>query len=287
MLHYPIGFLTLAFILEIYRLRRPSRELHRITGLVIGLSLFSGLLSATLGLLRAGSGGYDPESLGLHRAFGLSIPVLTLLTWVAHIRLGRDENNRCARTGYRALLGAALTVLVVGGHLGGNLTHGSRYLVQNAPQFVKTLLDEETPDASGDVSAVDEKQRYFSETIRPILNAKCLACHGPEKQKGAYRLDKPDSLIKGGESGLAAIQPGDPMRSELVRRILLPTGHDEAMPPEGKAHLSAEEILLLARWIQDGAAIGEAESLQAQTEASRGTPPAARPGSQSAGTAGD
>src|SRR6266508_3792831 len=50
-LHFPIGFITVAFILEIYRLRRPSEELRHVTMLVIWLSLVTGVVSATFGIL--------------------------------------------------------------------------------------------------------------------------------------------------------------------------------------------------------------------------------------------
>jgi len=253
-LHYPIGFLTLAFILELYGVRRPSRELQRITSLVILLSLLSGVAAALLGLMRAGSGSYDARGLGLHRLFGLAIPLLTLLTLFLQLRWRHGgEANRVLRAGYRSLLILSLVALVIGGHLGGNLTHGSKYLVQNAPQFVKALLEDEESGEPGREIVFNTEQNHFVETIQPIFEAKCIACHGPEKQKGAYRLDQTALAFKGGESGLEAIRPKDPMHSELVRRILLPGDHDEAMPPEGKPCLSAEEILLLVRWIQNGA----------------------------------
>ncbi|MBI2947700.1 MAG: hypothetical protein HYY23_08630 [Verrucomicrobia bacterium] len=253
-LHYPIGFLTLAFILELYGWWRPSRELRQITTLVILLSLISGILAATLGLMRAGSGGYDGRSLALHRVFGLAIPLLTLLTLFLQVRWRRGrENNRVVQTGYRTCLILSLVALVIGGHLGGNLTHGAKYLVQNAPQFVKALLEEDESGETEQETTLNADQKLFVETIQPIFEAKCIACHGPEKQKGAYRLDQTAIAFKGGESGLEAIRPKDPLHSELVRRMLLPGDHDEAMPPEGKPCLSAEEILQLVRWIQNGA----------------------------------
>ena len=243
----------MAFLLELYRLRRPSHELHRITTLVILLSLLSGIVAAALGIMRAGTGGYETKTLALHRSFGLSIPILTVLTLLFQIRWSRGDSNRFVLAGYRTSLVCTLAVLVIGGHLGGNLTHGSKYLVQNAPQFVKALLEEDDPVETDREVRYDEAQKVFVETIQPIFETKCVRCHGPEKQKGAYRLDKTDIAFKGGESGLEAIRPKDPMHSELVRRILLPSDHEDAMPPEGKECLSPEEILQLVRWVQKGA----------------------------------
>jgi mono/diheme cytochrome c family protein len=39
----------------------------------------------------------------------------------------------------------------------------------------------------------------FDKDIRPLLEQHCVGCHGAEKQKGKFRLDARDFLIKGGE----------------------------------------------------------------------------------------
>ena len=48
-------------------------------------------------------------------------------------------------------------------------------------------------------------------------------------------------------------KPGDPLASNLVRLILLPSDDDEVMPPTGKGTLTPDEVLHLVRWIQQGA----------------------------------
>jgi mono/diheme cytochrome c family protein len=89
--------------------------------------------------------------------------------------------------------------------------------------------------------------------VARLFEAKCLSCHGPEKQKGQFRVDQRESLIKGGESGVAAVVPGDPGKSGLFRMILLPVTHDQVMPPAGKQRLADADILAVFRWIQAGA----------------------------------
>ena len=253
MLHYPIGFLTMAFILEIYSLRKPDIDLRPVTRLVIWLSLFSGLASATLGLMRAAGGGYEPQAVELHRLCGMAVPVFTLLTLMVQRAAYREPRRRRAVTGYRVLLAGTLGLLVAASHFGGNLTHGSKYLTQNAPEFVKTLLEPPLRTATLLSTNLDEAQQFFVEKVEPVFAAKCFRCHGPDKQKGNYRLDQQEVAIRGGESGKPAIKPGEPLASELVRLILLPRDHDEAMPPKGKEPLSAEEILAVVHWIQSGA----------------------------------
>jgi hypothetical protein len=102
--------------------------------------------------------------------------------------------------------------------------------------------------------AGDPEPLNFNRDIRPILSAKCFACHGPDSQDrdADYRLDtKAGAFADLG--GYAAIVPGKPDKSELIARITN-EDEDELMPPtEQKNPLSAEEIKLLTRWIAEGA----------------------------------
>jgi mono/diheme cytochrome c family protein len=90
----------------------------------------------------------------------------------------------------------------------------------------------------------------YARDVRPILKAKCFACHGALKQEGGLRLDAGELIRKGGDGG-AAIVPGDPDHSPLVARI---SSGDEAerMPAEGKP-LTAEQIAVVREWIRSGA----------------------------------
>lgn len=63
------------------------------------------------------------------------------------------------------------------------------------------------------------------------------------------------AMIKGGEAG-AALVPGKPDESEIVKRVLLPKGHDDIMPPKGDP-LTPAEIANLKRWVAEGAKIPE------------------------------
>ena len=42
----------------------------------------------------------------------------------------------------------------------------------------------------------------FDRDIKPILEANCLRCHGPEKPKSRFRLDNRAAALKGGEEGV-------------------------------------------------------------------------------------
>jgi hypothetical protein len=102
----------------------------------------------------------------------------------------------------------------------------------------------QSPDASG-AAKVD-----FARDVRPILEARCYACHGEHRRKGGLRLDHKANAFAGSSFG-KVIEPGDAAKSALVQRIAS-TDPDERMPL-GKEPLGAAEIALLRAWIDQGA----------------------------------
>ncbi len=91
----------------------------------------------------------------------------------------------------------------------------------------------------------------FVRDIEPLFQEHCLDCHGPDKAKGEFRVDQLSSLLRGGDTGEAAVVPGDPGGSFLVKAIR----HDEPdyeMPPKGDP-LSETDIAHIERWITEGA----------------------------------
>src|SRR5437016_11974551 len=94
----------------------------------------------------------------------------------------------------------------------------------------------------------------FSSQIRPIISSKCFSCHGPDEssRKAKLRLDLREEAIKD-HKGTRAIVPGDVANSEMVRRITATDPDDIMPPPKTGRTLSAAEIDLLKRWIQQGA----------------------------------
>lgn len=92
----------------------------------------------------------------------------------------------------------------------------------------------------------------YKDVIAPVMEAKCVGCHGEEKQKGKLRVDSVAAMLKGGSEG-ASLVPGKPDDGTLMFRIHLPIDDDEHMPPESKKQLTKEEIAVLDFWIKSGA----------------------------------
>ena len=105
---------------------------------------------------------------------------------------------------------------------------------------------------SADVSADDDGDAFFEKRIRPILVSHCYECHSDVNSEGGLLLDTRHGWQQGGDNG-AAIVPGKPDRSLLIKAVRY---QDEnlAMPPKDAGRqLSDEEIAALEEWIRIGA----------------------------------
>ena len=106
----------------------------------------------------------------------------------------------------------------------------------------------------------------FRTQILPLFAKSCAECHNAPKKdasgkmqnpKGGLRMDAPSFLLKGGSGG-PAVEAGDPDKSLIYERILLPPSHEDAMPPKGKGTpLTFAQIELIKQWIIEGAKFGD------------------------------
>ena len=90
----------------------------------------------------------------------------------------------------------------------------------------------------------------FERDIRPLFVDRCYSCHGPEKQKSGFRLDRRQEALEGGDSGPALV-PGQSSESRLIQLVAGLDG-DRVMPPQGD-RLSSTQIGQLRAWIDQGA----------------------------------
>jgi hypothetical protein len=88
---------------------------------------------------------------------------------------------------------------------------------------------------------------FFEKEIRPLLSEKCYSCHGVEKHKAGLRMNSRAAILKGGETGAAAV-PGKAAESLMIKAIGYTT--DTQMPP--KAKLKDAEIAALTKWVNLG-----------------------------------
>ncbi len=252
--HLPIGFLLLTGVVEVLsRLDRfRSVGIARLMPALLGLSALTTVGAIVTGTLLSQSGEYDAALVGRHQQWGLLLGLAVLLASVAAWWRGSAE-GRGPRTTYAVALVAALVLMTGTGHLGGTLTHGDTYLTEHLPRLPwRAGAGVNTTRGPVDLSATP----VFSTLVAPTLDARCVSCHGPSRQSGKLRLDSPDAIRTGGESG-AVIVPGDAAASLLVRRLFLPASDKKVMPPRGHPSPSHAEVAVLRWSIDQGASFDQ------------------------------
>lgn len=95
----------------------------------------------------------------------------------------------------------------------------------------------------------------FNRDIRPILSENCLYCHGqdPKHREAKLRLDQVEEATRD-LGGYAAVVPGKPELSEIIKRLTSDDPEEVMPPPKSNRHVSPAQIALLKRWIAEGAA---------------------------------
>jgi mono/diheme cytochrome c family protein len=146
---------------------------------------------------------------------------------------------------HKATSFSLLMLVVVTGHLGGSLTHGSDYLTASFS------AKEDTVAAFKPIANIQEAEVY-DDVIQPLFQSKCYSCHNAQKQKGGLRMDDPQLLMKGGKDG-KVILTGNAAESDLVKRLMLPREDEHHMPPKQKPQLNERQIALIHWWIENGA----------------------------------
>jgi hypothetical protein len=248
--HLPIGIFVLLGALEVLGLLGRARGFswlppfnRRQRALILAIAAAVSVVAASLGWLLARGGDYDAALLGSHRRLGLAAAAASLLLLAV----------QRVRWLYAPILAATLALVVLAGHAGGKITHGSDFLTSHMPAAVGRALGMVSAAAPAKPRAVDVDHAIaYADVVRPILQERCVSCHGATKSNGGLRLDTWELLAKGGKDG-PVIRAGDPAASPLVGRIDLPVDDREHMPPRGKPQLAEEDLTLLEWWVGSGA----------------------------------
>jgi len=222
-LHFPIVLLLTAIFLGLTGKKVPH--------LLLTVGVLSALITAVSGFFLGKDALVKGDLLFWHQWLGGGVALLAAL-WYALDNMQLDQKK------YTKVIQVALIGLVgFAGHYGGMVTHGE--------DFLALPLEKRQ-------EKIPENPIIYADVVTRILDDKCVACHNPNKQKGQLLMTNLAELLKGGESGNTLI-PGDPEKSELIRRLHLPADDEEHMPPEGKTPLDETEIAVLERWVALGA----------------------------------
>ncbi len=253
--HFPLSLLLLAAILELLSLRHYQSRWRPAIEITLWVGSISAVASAGLGYMLMIHDNYEGAGVELHQKLGIVTAILSVICLGLSVQSRQTENGRWVM-GYRGVLFATAIALVLTGHYGALLTHGSDYLTEVLPRAsakkTPESLDIDLTAFRVDTSEISEQDKLRLLTgVRTVFAHTCYRCHSSDKTKGELRLDKRDLVFKGGENG-TVIKAGNPEDSELIRRISLPAGHEDVMPNKGDL-LSPHQIEMITLWVKNGA----------------------------------
>jgi uncharacterized membrane protein len=248
--HLPIGILLLAIFFEWLPRKKKFRPYKRTIRFILWTGTFVATVACVTGLALSQRDNYNTNLVERHQWAAIGLTVASML--YAMIR-----SSKKLRSGYRFSSVVVLLLVVITGHLGGSLTHGEDYLTASFDPSGSTF-------SLADVNL--QRAKFYEDLVKPILAKRCLGCHGSSRQKGKLRLDAPEHILKGGESGKVII-PGKADESELAYRIQLPDDDEDHMPPREKPQLTKQEIGILTQWIASGASFSHTLTEAGQVQA--------------------
>ena len=237
LIHLPIGILLIALLLLWLRKNEKYNISHQVIKIILLFGVLSALLSCITGYVLSTTDNYEKPLVEWHMWMGIGVAIVSM---VLYMKFARSEFDII----YKILAFLLLILIVVTGHLGGSLTHGSDYISfnfnadKNDTIKIKPLVNV-------------QNARVYDSIIQPIFQTKCYSCHSSKRQKGGLRLDKFELIMKGGKDG-KIIMPGNADNSDMIKRILLPDEDDKHMPPREKSQLTDKQIALLHWWIENG-----------------------------------
>ncbi|MBY0478642.1 MAG: hypothetical protein K2Q24_13430 [Chitinophagaceae bacterium] len=238
LVHLPIGILLLAALLFFLSAKEKYQSLRPAVGISLLAGACSAILSCISGYFLSTTDDYDQQLVFQHQWMGIATAILSVLAYLIF---------KQQKSWFKWIMILLTLMIIVTGHLGGSLTHGSDYLTASLGN-IKNNTGNATLKPIADV----QEAVLYADVVQPILQSKCYSCHGSNKQKGKLRLDQQEFILKGGKSGETLVA-GKTDESEMIKRILLPKEDDDHMPPVEKPQLSKNDIALINWWVASGA----------------------------------
>lgn len=235
-LHFPIVLLILSIVWTLIHRKNqliPQQLSEDIGKGLILFAAFTSVLTALMGLFLSREAGYSQESLQWHKWNGVFVSWITLLWYSFYTALSRTKLTLI-------ISAVSLVLIFITGHQGAEITHGDNFLL--API---------TPEQKQRRASFDEAL-VFADMVKPILNAKCMSCHNSNKAKGDLIMETQKSLLKGGKDG-PLWDSTKPDLGLLFQRLHLPLEEKKHMPPNNKEQLTDQEMVILYRWVKEGA----------------------------------
>lgn len=240
--HLPIGFLLVALLLQYLARKEKYSALKIAIPIVLLWGAFAAIAACVTGYLLSIGDDYDRSLVNWHMWMAIGVVLVSLILYT-------KEVNPRVEVSKKFLSVTLFFLIMLTGHFGGSLTHGSDYL---SKPFFKIFSADTVINAAIKPIADVQQALVYHDVIQPILQTRCYSCHNENKQKGKLRMDDIALLMKGGKNG-SIINLYDADSSEMLRRLLLPIDNDKHMPPKEKPQPTEAQIALLHWWISNKA----------------------------------
>ena len=237
-LHFPI---VLGILIGIYYLvdKKGSVGSHTLHPILVGNAFLASIV-AILGIFLSKQDSYDDSLIFAHQWGGIAIAMIGWALIYLQQYNQRFKSNYINRVQFSMVY---LLVIIIFTHKGAQLTHGASVI--SFPQ-------KEAAENTQVIKVVtDSNATLYARAVAPILQQKCVSCHGAEKVKGELLLNTPENILKGGKDG-DILTADNNKEAMLFERIHLDITHKKHMPPDGKVQLTKEEVAILSRWIKAG-----------------------------------
>ncbi len=140
LLHMPVGALGLLCIMELICFtRRGEESLGAGALLTLWVGSAGSVMAVLAGIMLSREGGYEGGNFTLHQTLALIGTSGVLLALVVRI-FSMSHDNRELMHAYRALFFGSFGLMGLGAHFGGNMSHGSKFMTEHAPEPIKSQI---------------------------------------------------------------------------------------------------------------------------------------------------
>ncbi len=237
LVHLPIGFIIISILIDWHQKNNISVSRDKLSTFMWGMSAIASILAMTTGIASLRTGYFEGLNMFIHLICGYAIAIVCTFIWFTKWK------SKNYFKGQNLILKSLLGIgLVVGGHMGGNLTHGEEHLPMPF-------------DPKSDLPKIDLSDRdsvnVYEDIVKVIFDQKCNRCHETGDARGRLNMTTQEGLLSD-KYGDPAIAPQDLHNSEVYKRISMSPWNNKYMPPSGPP-INYKEKKLIEWWILQGA----------------------------------
>jgi len=187
-LHLPIGAFSLVLLMEICRIFTFGKYKPQTT-LALAFASGTAVFAAIFGYFLYLSGEFNGDLIEEHKRDGIIFTIVLIVTYLAKYAADVMPRKGLLKPIYGIGVIATTGAMISAGHHGGEITHGDP--LKKAPWIEK----EEEVLSNKDIA----DPIVYTQIVHPILEQKCISCHGEKKQKSGLRMDSHAALLEGGD----------------------------------------------------------------------------------------